>query len=231
LGLASFYDLKTREIRELLWLPAFIVTAVINFILIKPDTTAVILSIIPSLIVLALVVMKMMGGADFIAMLLVGLSMPYLKIFPISLLTLLYSSLIPATLAIYNIILNLSRYRDVYRKVRCDEGSKSFLLALGKPMRIRDFIRSKYLYPLTLIDCVNNTQKITCRSSFNIDEDYAEHIAHVRRCVESGYLDGDGFVWVTPALPHIVFITVGFILALLTPTEVILHILSILTHI
>lgn len=228
LVIASWYDLKYREIPERLWIPAFIVSLVV-IVLSGIDFLLVAISLIPALILLILMLLGMIGGADFIAMLLIGITSPYLNLLPISFITLFYSALIPSFITIYNAIVNVTMYRTVIKRLNCRPRTKFFMLFLGKPMRISEFMRSKFIYPLTLMRCLNDLE-IECRTSFNVNEDHREHIKSLAVCLDRGYIRYDDMIMVTPALPHIVFITIGYVLALLTPTEIIYIIFSLLAR-
>lgn len=221
LVVASFYDLRTREIKEIIWIPALIVSAIFTYFVTKPSMLVFIFSIIPAALVFILMLLGLIGGADFLAMLLIGISTPLLNVLPIPLLTLLYSALIPSALVIYNLLINTVKYLNEYRKLECTNTSKWLLLLLGRPTKVRDFMRSKFMYPLTIFRCRPKKCEVICRSSFDINEDFKDHVNQVSAYLSSGYLSEDDYVWVTPALPHILFITIGYLLALITPGQLI----------
>ncbi|MEM4498751.1 MAG: A24 family peptidase C-terminal domain-containing protein [Sulfolobales archaeon] len=219
--IATYYDIKSREIAEFLWVPALVISVLSAYFVSRPNLLVLIFSLMPALIVLVLVLLKLIGGADFLAILLIGLSTPYLNVLPISLLTLFYSALIPSTTIIYNFIINTVKYRGIYLKLKCDPTPKWLLLFLGRPIKVSAFIKSKFLYPLTVFECNSKTYDVMCRTSFDISEDFKEHINQVEKCLSKGYLRPEDHIWVTPALPHILFITVGYLLSLMTPKELI----------
>lgn len=229
LVIASLYDIKYREIPEYIWLPALIISLITLF-MIKVDLIVLAISLIPALILFTLSFIGMIGGADFLAILLVGISTPYLNVIPISLLTLLYSALIPSFTIIYNVLINLIKYKELINNLKCGMSNKVLLIFLGRPMRIGDYVRSKFMYPLTLVRCSNEGSEIVCRTSFNIDEDYRDHIKNFKLCLSKGVLRTDDYVWVTPAFPHIVFITIGYVLSLITPNYVIYAIFNSLVN-
>ncbi len=226
--IASYYDVKTREIAEFLWIPALVISAILTYLTVKPNTLVIIFSLIPALLLLIFMLFGLIGGADFLAMLLIGISTPYLNVLPISLLTLLYSLLIPSAMIIYNFAVNVVRYWDAYLMLDCGTASKWVLLFLGRPMKVSSFIKSNFLYPLTVPRCHLDDYDVICRTSFDINEDFKENINHVNICLSKGYLKYDDYIWVTPALPHVFFITIGYLLALITPEELIYSVFKVL---
>lgn len=225
--IATYYDIKSREIAEFLWLPALVISVLSAYLISSPNLLVLIFSLMPALIMLALTLLGLIGGADFLAILLIGFSTPYLNVLPVSLLTLFYSALIPSTIVVYNFIVNTVKYRGIYLKLRCSSTPKWLLLFLGRPIKVSAFIKSKFLYPLTLFKCDSKTHDVVCRSSFDIDEDFNEYVNQVKTCLSKGYLRPDDYIWVTPALPHILFITIGYLLALTTPKELIYSIFKL----
>lgn len=229
LVVASLYDIKYREIPEHIWLPALIISLITLFI-VKVDLIVLAISLIPALILFVLSLIGMMGGADFLAILLVGISTPYLNVIPISFLTLLYSALIPLFTIIHNAVDNLIKYKQLLNDLKCRTPSRVLLIFLGRPMRVSDYVRSRFMYPLTLIRCSNGDGEVICRTSFNINEDYRDHIKNFRTCLSKGVLSNDDYIWVTPAFPHIVFIAAGYVLSLITPSHIIYTIFSSLIN-
>ncbi|MEM1982640.1 MAG: A24 family peptidase C-terminal domain-containing protein [Sulfolobales archaeon] len=225
--IATFYDLKTREIREIIWVPALVFSAVFTYLIIRPSILVFIFSVIPAILLLILAVVGLIGGADFLAILLIGISTPILNVLPISLLTLFYSALIPSALIMYNLLVNTTVYIDEYKKLRCVGASKWLLLFLGKPMKVKVFTKSKFMYPLTVFRCNPNKCDVVCRSSFDIDEDFKNHINTISNYLSNGCIKEDDYIWVTPALPHILFITIGYLLALITPAELIYDVFNL----
>ncbi len=228
LTVATYYDLRTREIAEFIWVPALLISVLSAYFISKPNVLVIAFSLLPALLLLIFTLLGLIGGADFLAMLLIGLSTPYFNVLPISLLTLLYSTLIPSTLVIRNFVLNLVKYRNLYEKLDCGKTPKWPLLFLGKPIKVEAFLKSKFMYPLTVFKCGPKNYSVVCRASFDINEDSREHVNQVSMCLNKGYLKADDRIWVTPALPHILFITIGYVLALITPEGLIYETFSLI---
>jgi len=226
--IATYYDLKSREISEYIWLPALIFSSIFTFLVVRPNILVLIFSLIPAVILLLLMLIGMIGGADFLAILLISISTPYLNIIPIPMLTLLFSALIPSLLVLYNLIINLTLNRGLIKSLECSSTHKLSLIFLSMPMKVSKFLKSKFMYPLTVFKCSSNDYVVKCRTSFNIEEDFKDHIRDVMKCLEFGYVRNDDYIWVTPALPHILFITIGYIISLVIPEEVIYKVFNLL---
>jgi len=226
--IATYYDLKSREISEYVWVPALVFSSIFTYLVIRPNILVLIFSLIPAVILLLLMFLGMIGGADFLALLLISISTPYLNVIPISMLTLLLSALIPSSLVLYNFIINLTLCRNLMEGLKCSSTHKLSLIFLSRPMKVSKFLKSKFMYPLTIVKCSTNEFVVKCRTSFNIEEDFKEHIRDVMKCLELGYVSNDDYIWVTPALPHILFITIGYILALVIPEEIIYKVFNLL---
>ncbi len=168
-----------------------------------------------------------MGGADFLALLLIGLAHPKFKIFPISLITLIISLIPPLVLMIYYALMNLCLYREFFKTIKCIEGIKSakLLMILGKPVNIAKYLRSKFVYPLTIpYDPLKKQFK--CRLSFDDEPKELKIKEQIKELVLKGHLKPSDRILITPALPHISFILLGYIVAVLIPQDLILSIIS-----
>ncbi len=178
-------------------------------------------SLMPAVLLLIMSLLGMIGGADFLAILLIGLAHPKFILIPISLLTLIYSLIIPLLLIVYYVICNLVKFRDVLEKIKCVTGRKVYLVLFGKPVKISDFMSMKFAYLLT----IPSSDGFICRASFSLEEEEEKAKELVAKCINKNILSLNDYVWVTPALPHVLFILVGYMLALLTPEQMIIHII------
>lgn len=216
LSYASVSDLKFREVREYVWIPAAVITISINFLTGNYNLLELFFASIPAVLVLVLSLLDMMGGADFLALLLITLAHPTVHPKPVTYLTLIYSLVIPVLLVLKNFVLSLKNLNH-YKSVRCVSGSKSLLLILGRPMRVGDFLKSKFTYLLT-IPSEHGTDSFECRKSFTMDDVYEEKLKNsIGELVKKGLLKLDDLVWVTPGLPQVVFYLFGYVAALVTP--------------
>lgn len=218
--------MKYRDIPELTWLPSLAVVVVVNLILGRYDVIHTLISLIPSLAVFALSLLDMIGGADFLALLLISLAHPFFYIFPISLLTLIYSLLIPVAVMGYYFILNLAHWKEM-GKIKCVEGSKALLIFLGRPLSVGRFLKSKFVYPLT----IPLEEGYLCRTSFSLDDEEEDRVrASIEKMVGKGMLKEEDILWVTPGFPHVLFYLVGYVAALLTPQEWMIELFIHLLH-
>jgi len=219
---ASYRDIKYRDIPEITWVPAIIISVSINVLLGNYDFVHTVLSMIPVIMVFIMSLLGLIGGADFLALLMIALAHPRFLVFPISLLTLLYSLLIPLGLMVYYVLCNVVLYRSSLNKIKCKEGRKAYLMLFGKPMDVRKLLEKKFTYPLTI---PLGKGEYVCRPSFSDDEEEERIRERIRGAMARGEIKEDETVWVTPGLPHVVFFLIGYILSLLTPQHYILTIL------
>jgi Flp pilus assembly protein protease CpaA len=217
LSYASVSDLRSREVKEYVWVPASLLSVAINLLSGNYDPLQLALASVPALLVLAFAVLDMMGGADFLAILLVTLAHPKILPKPITYLTLIYSLLIPAALILINLVHGL-RHLKHFGELKCVKGSKTALLFLGRPVRVGSFLKSRFTYLLTIPVVEGGSASFECRTSFSMDEAYEEKIkASLMEMLDKEILRADDFVWVTPGLPQIVFYLIGYVAALATP--------------
>ncbi len=225
LAYASYRDIKYRDIPEVTWVPAIIISIILNVLSSRYDFLHTALSMFPVLIVFVMSLLGMIGGADFLALLMIALAHPQFLIFPISLLTLLYSLLIPLGLMTYYALCNILLHRSLLNKIRCKEGRKMYLIFFGRPMNVEEMLEKKFTYPLTI---PVGKGEFICRPSFSDDDEEEERIKEsIKGAIVRGEIQGNERIWVTPGLPHVVFFFIGYILALLTPQH---YILTVLTH-
>ena len=225
LAYATYRDLKYRDIPELTWVPAALFVITYNIYLGRYELIHTLFSLLPALAVLGMAFFDLIGGADALAMLLIAIAHPSFLVVPISLLTFVLSLVPSLFLVLYYLVSNIFR-RELLGRVNCVEGSKSVLLLSGKPMRVRDYLRSEFLFLLT----VPTEKGFRCSVSADVDIDFEQEKRIVMDAVRNGIISEDSLVWVSPALPHIAFIFVGYIISLLIPQEWLLAFLVNLPH-
>ncbi len=223
LAYASYRDIKYRDIPEVTWVPAIIVSVVVNILTGKYDIMHTALSMFPVLIVFIMSLLGMIGGADFLALLTIAIAHPQFLLLPISLLTLMYSLLIPLGLMMYYALCNIILHRQLLNRIKCKEGRKSYLILFGRPMKAKELLEKKFTYPLTI---PVSKGEFICRPSFSDDDEEEERIKErIKGAIAKGELQSSEKLWVTPGLPHVVFFLIGYVLALLTPQQYLLTIL------
>ena len=220
---ASYRDIKYRDIPEVTWIPAIIISLTLNILSGKYDLIHTALSMLPVLIVFIMSLLGMIGGADFLALLTVAIAHPQFFLLPISLLTLLYSLLIPLGLMLYYALSNITLHKQLLDKIRCKEGRKAYLIFFGKPLSVKELLSKKFMYPLTI---PAGKGEFVCRPSFSDDDEEEERIKErIKGAIVKGEIQNNDKIWVTPGLPHVVFFLIGYILALLTPQHYLLTLL------
>ncbi|OYT49823.1 MAG: hypothetical protein B6U73_04885 [Desulfurococcales archaeon ex4484_204] len=223
---ASLRDLKNRDIPEVTWLPSLAIAVILNVLHGNYDVIHTALSLLPAALLFAMAIFNMIGGADFLAVLLIGLAHPLFEALPISLLALLYSLFIPLALMAYYVTLNSVKYRKQILRIRCIRGRRFYLYFLGRPISIGEFLNSKFMYPLTI---PSGTGGFICRPTFSIDETEEAVKAEIMEFIDRGVIRRNDLIWVTPAMPHVAFLLIGYVLALITPQDLILQVFKLMT--
>ena len=213
---ASILDVRSRDIPEITWLPASIIALAVNLMYGNYVLMHTVFSLVPSAIVLIMAFLGLMGGADSLALLMIGIAFPKFLVVPISLLTLIYSLIPPIILMIYYLIVNVTVNRKVFKVINCTEGkfAKYLLPLLGRPISVEKYLMGRFIYPLTIP--LGNSEFI-CRTYFGDDDEEEKVRRGIEELVRAGVLRPNDKIIVTPALPHILFILIGFIIATLTP--------------
>ncbi|BCU67013.1 peptidase A24 [Sulfolobales archaeon HS-7] len=212
----SILDIKSREVDPKTWLlyaplSIFIVFDIryVNlFIFLYSSITA-------NVAIIALYFFGMMGGADVFAMILLTLGNSYISsfIFPQltslglePLLVLLISSLVITSFAIGNMIKNLPYLKEI------PKGKRLTFLLSGKRIKIRDFLNSRFYFPLMDF---NEKGEIEFRNKFEIEEDDAWWRQRFSEYVKTNRLSPDDYIWVTWGVPVLPFILVAYIVTLI----------------
>ncbi len=212
---ASYRDVKYRDIPEVTWVPATALSIVLNVIQGNYDLIHTLLSLMPAALILIMSLLDLVGGADFLALLMISLAYPRFLYVPISFLTLIYSLIIPLLIMAYYAVINVVRYRDHLRRIKCLSGRKWYLIIFGRPMKISEFLKGSFIYPLTVP--ADNYEGFLCRATFNDDEEEREIREKISNAVRMGELRPNELIWVTPGLPHVLFFLIGLVLSLITP--------------
>jgi len=137
------------------------------------------------------------------------------KFLPPVYLIVLYSALITVVFTLVKSIYYLIVYRG---KLPCGEPLRLKILMsiIGRPMSVEEFLKSKHYYPLTIIERGVGGVVRKYRLSFDAEhEDYKVHQENYRRLIEEGVISKDDVIWVTYGIPHIVPLTIGYVLFLI----------------
>ena len=214
---ATYRDIKYRDIPELTWVPAAVFVIAYNIYLGRYDPIHTLFSFLPAIALLVMAFLDLIGGADALAMFLIAAAHPNFLVLPISLLTVAFSVIPPLVLILYYLFLNLARRREL-GNLRCVEGSKKLLMFMGRPLSVRDYLRSDFVFLLT----VPVEDGFRCSVSADVDIDFEQEKRIVMDALRKGVISEDSLVWVSPALPHIAFIFIGYVISLFIPQEFLL---------
>ncbi|TRM86779.1 peptidase A24 [Sulfolobus sp. C3] len=157
---------------------------------------------------------SLIGGADVFLNVILGLSNS--TVFPLvrsplsviglePLLIVLYASVLILLASVFNFI-------KQYKFTRNLPFLKRIIFALSaRRIKVRDFINSKFLFPLTTI---NEKGEVTIRDYFSIEEDDKYWRDKYRKLVEEGKVSEDDYIWVAWGIPVIPFVLLGYFLSI-----------------
>ena len=212
----SYLDLKTREIDDKLWVLYSPLTLFFLFQYKDLNLFVFLYSVITSIaLVFTLYYISLMGGADLFLSLILSFSnasvrplfFPRFSLMGAEPLTiLLYSSSLIFMTGAGNFLRNYPYTKEYPMKLR-------LILALsGRRIRVKDFLNSKFLFPLTQID--ESSGQVTIRTTFLVDEDDAEWRRKFSEYVQRGLIKEEDYIWVAWGVPVIPFIALGYFISL-----------------
>ena len=234
LGYASWSDIKTREVSNKVWLlyaPLGLTLTLFEGLLYENYDYWLFAGISIALtftLAVSLFYLGAFGGADAKAFMCLALAFPtYPKfpwntyitrlhyLFPITIFT---NSILLAALGIIymllrNFLWKLGKGRKLFEGLEKEPFWKKILTVLcGYKISVKNIREESFYYPLEDIEEVDGQTKRKL-IIFPVDEERGEIWEKLSFAVESGKIDG--YVWVSPGLPMLVFITAGFITAFL----------------
>ena len=224
LVIASALDVRYREIPDKLWLAASPITGALtlSWLLGRPDLVPMALfSISLAALIAALMYYSgLTGGADAKALVFIAISMPLTQeeclkpilaehlFLPMASFSnaLVLSVLLSMGILARNLAWRLRTGEPFFEGLEGSALTKALVLVSGYRVRKEDFLRSSFLFPLEAPSS-SGGRRLTL--AVRLDEEKEREI----RDWLAG-LQGPGYVWVSPGLPFVVFLTGGFILAL-----------------
>jgi len=224
---ASWSDLETREVSNWVWVfyaPLAFFLTILRYGLFNQDF---ILSFVVTLALsLTLFYAGGFGGADAKALICLSLALPiypvdllpptlgvYLPfLFPLS--VFINAVLLSLISVVYILVRNfLWKYRNKKKLFEGFEkeslGRKVLVLISGYKVNIATLEKKSYLIPLEDFAETEEKRKLIAMPR---DEEREEIVSKLLAAKRDGHLPSD--VWATPGLPMLVFITVGFVVAL-----------------
>ena len=242
--ITSILDVKYREVNPKIWLPfGFIggtLTAYESYKLLAEGymsllhlTLFLLISIgITSSIMFIFSYLELIGGADFLAILVLSITHPWrpypslitvIPFFPLSILA--NATLLSITPALYNMFYNLTfynRYKETLRNVNF--WKKLLIMVIGRPKSVSKYLKTKFTYLLQNFNVEDGRVSVEFKVDFKVHEDPSEDRAKVSKLIEGGILREDDMLWTTEGLPMICFILGGYLLTL-TLGDVLLYLL------
>jgi archaeal preflagellin peptidase FlaK len=227
---ASLSDLKTREISNRFWLlygPAALLLFGLR-ILFSPDTIPILLVSSGATIVVAFLLFQfgVMGGADSKALMCLALALPVAPTFlspiwnppfafypfPIAILvnSFLLSIASAVVLLVRNLTQRVSAGKGLFQGFEKESILRKALIMLTSYKTSFNVLQSKtYLYPAEEVSVVDSKPVRQFHLVASAAEERDKMVNGLQNYKDQG-LFSDG-VWVTPGLPHLVFITASLI--------------------
>ena len=222
---ASALDLRSREIPDELWLFASPITGILTALWLYGEPYLLplaLLSLALAAVIAALIYYSgLTGGADAKALAFIAISMPLLQpeyfrpalamhpFLPVASFSnaLVFSVLYSIYLLAKNAYWRLSTGRPFFENVEGPLIARALVLIAGYKVRREEFLRSRFLFPLEAPAGGGKRKLIlVARLDEERDRELREWLASV---------DEPEYIWVSPGLPFVVFLTAGFLMALL----------------
>lgn len=235
---ASWSDYKTREVSNRVWLiyaPIALILSLAELLMFEPSQLPFYgLSFgVTAVVALLLFYTGGFGGADSKALMCIALALPFAPmalftpliagaisptsqiIFPITIFG--NAVLFAAASGIYMILRNIVWHKKTKTKMFPGSlGSESFgkkllVLITGYKMKVSKVKEKWHIFPMEDVDdqFVNLKRKLVVVPD---DEGREKIVERLSRASEEGKIDG--YVWATPGLPMLIFVTLGLVVAL-----------------
>jgi preflagellin peptidase FlaK len=137
---------------------------------------------------------------------------PSSGILPPSIILVLYGSISVIILTMVNAAFVLVKYRFILARTPLKYAV--ILPFLGKPVRVLDYVKGKYrhYYPLQYYRVVNGEVVVEYKLVTRV---LGEDGKDVLSLLERGFVKPEDYIWVSPGIPFILYLLVGFILLLI----------------
>ena len=222
---ASISDLKTREVSDKVWLaygPVALVLFIARIIEVPIDAPIFAVSAIATVVVAFLLFQfGVMGGADSKALMCIGLALPVppggvsalwqpsLVLYPFPIAVLVNSFLLSIGMAAFILVKNLMQgasAKGLFRGFEKESILRKLMILFTSYKTSFNMLESRvYLFPAEQVEVSESKPIRHFRIVSNAEEDREKLISKLEEYKDTGlYSDG---VWVTPGLPHLVFVT------------------------
>lgn len=227
LVIASALDLRSREVPDRVWLipaPAAILLTAAQIVLEPAMLVDVLISLaISALIGIAVYFTGLMGGADAKAIAFIAISVPIywqkpmLAFYPFVPLAsfcnaILMASLISIAMLARNVAWRLRTGESFFEGLEAGPLTKALALLVGYKVRVEELSKARFLFPMEdlIVEDGSLRRKLVLFVKVGREEEV------VRRLLEAaGEGAVSGFIWVSPGIPLICFIALGYVLAIL----------------
>lgn len=238
---ASWSDYKTREVSNRVWVlfaPLALFLSLAELLLYAPSKLPFLgLSFgITAVFAIILFYSGGFGGADSKALMCIALALPFIpetlfapflaagvsplfqNIFPLTVFSngVLFAAATGIYMLLYNIVWHRKTGKKPFEGTLAMEsiGKKIVALITGHKVSVAKLREKWHVYPMEDIEEENGENSVK-RKLVVVprDEGRDEIITRLSKAVDAGKIDD--YVWATPGLPMLIFITIGFIIALL----------------
>jgi preflagellin peptidase FlaK len=230
-SVGSYFDLKSREVSDRVWMVyAPIAVALTAFrLVIEPSTLLLtaISGVFTFLVAFGMFYFGMFGGADAKAMFCLGASIPLVPgayqtvigfaypFFPIVVMVTSYfcSASIILWVGFHNVLYNFRSKGQLFSGLHDESRAKKILAFItGYPTEQARLRSIFYLYPMEEVIQTATGARRSLRAYVSAEEDRDESVRKLTSQLDQIGYRGD--VWVTPGLPHLVFLLIGLIVSL-----------------
>ncbi len=230
---ASLSDLKTREVSNRVWMvygPLALVLFIARIVASPVDFPIFLVSALATIVVAFLLFQfGVMGGADSKALMCIGLALPVapeivtalwqppVSFYPFPIAILANSFLLSMALAAFILVRNMTRgisAKGLFRGFEKESILRKLMILFTSYKTSFNMLESRvYLYPAEQVEIAESQPVRRFRLVSNAEEDREKLISGLEGYKAQGlYSDG---VWVTPGLPHLVFVTASLGVVLL----------------
>lgn len=243
LFIASWYDLKFREIPDKLWMVSapigLLLTLIQAFIYdSRLLQTLAISVIVVSAISVTVFYLGLFGGADAKALVTLSLTMPTppsllngmgkaLPLFTVTVFNnaILTSALLSIALLTYNLLWKALTKSDLFEGLESEPSHRKFIVLItGYKVKAEKLLEKKFIYPLEEVE-IGDREEIVRRITLSVriedDEDVNRRIDTLKNL--------NGYVWISPALPFLIFITIGFFTSLIVGDMILILVKAVFT--
>ncbi|ABP96230.1 MULTISPECIES: A24 family peptidase C-terminal domain-containing protein [Metallosphaera] len=211
----SILDLRYREVDPKIWLIYSPLIAFLYFDIHEVNLFIYLYSIVAVLAVFfGFYVISFMGGADLFAIIILGLANA--SVHPLLFSGLSQQGMEPLIVVLYSsVLIVLSGIINFARNFKYTSGlplgTRLVLSFTARRIKVKQFLRSKFLFPLTEID---ESGSESLRMGFSVDEDDSHWRDLYAKLVREGKLEEERYIWVAWGVPVLPFILLGYLISL-----------------